>query len=146
MNMLQHMVPCMYTLCLLFILYKELVHAGDSEELAALRTVPFPRKQNGSIKMETMEIQAVLTSLVADYVMRSKLTLWRHPTAKVNGGWCMCLTKQEIEDEKVCESLLPCCLHYSTLGCCAESCMLRRTANSHMLTASSQLLTVRSHM
>jgi hypothetical protein len=140
------MVLCMYTLGLSFILYEELVHAGDSEELAALRTVSFPRKQNGSIKMERMEIQAVLTSLVADYVMRSKLTLWRHPTAKVNGGWCMCLTKQEIEDEKVCESLLPCFLHYSTLGCCAESCMLRRTASSHMLTASSQLLTASFHM
>jgi hypothetical protein len=124
------MVSDMY--CKTFNWYEEVVHSGDSDELTALRTLSFPRKQNGSMKMERMEMQAVLTSLVADFVMRSKLTLWRHPTAKVNGGWCMCLTKQEIEDEKVCASLLSCYLHHNTLGCCAEPCMIR-TASSLIL-------------
>jgi hypothetical protein len=52
--------------------------------------------------MKKQEIQAVITSFVADFQMRSKLTMWRAPTAKVNGGWCMCVMKQEHEGPQVC--------------------------------------------
>jgi hypothetical protein len=75
--------------------------AGHSEEMLDLRTVSFPVRQDGVLVMKKQEIQTVVTSFVADYQMRAKLTLWRAPTAKVNGGWCMCMMKQEYDGPKV---------------------------------------------
>ncbi len=76
--------------------------AGSSEKMLDLRTLFFPQRQDGVLVMKKQEIQAVITSFVADFQMRSKLTMWRAPTAKINGGWCMCMMKQEYEGPKVC--------------------------------------------
>jgi hypothetical protein len=106
-------------------------HAGSSDRLVALRTVCYPRRQNGHVTMKRMEMQAVLTSMVADFVMRSKLTLWRHPTAKVNGGWCLCLTKQEIEDEKACLQNSSNFVHQNSFRLRLMSCMVHSYSSYH---------------
>lgn len=82
--------------------------AGASDDLLELRTVCFPERQGGVLVMKKMEIHAILTSIVADFIMRAKMTLWRGPTGKVNGGWCMCVTKQDYEGPKVCFISLIC--------------------------------------
>jgi hypothetical protein len=74
---------------------------GNSADLLEVRTVSYPVRRDGVVVMEQQEIQAILTSLVADFPMRSKLTLWRGQTGKVNGGWCMCVTKQKHQGAKV---------------------------------------------
>jgi hypothetical protein len=75
--------------------------AGNSEKMVNLRTVTYPERRDGVVLMKSREIQPILTSLVCDFVMRSKLTLWKGQTGKVNGGWCMCVMKQEYEGPKV---------------------------------------------
>jgi hypothetical protein len=79
-------------------------HAGDSDDKLEARTVSFPQRHDGCIVIMQEEVQAVITSIVADFNMRSKLTLWRTPAALVNGGWCACLTKQSHEGPEVWSS------------------------------------------
>ena len=97
-----HSVPCIgHAVIAGHALY--LYHSGDSADFLELRTVSYPHRKNRALVMKSMEIQPVITSLVADYMMRAKLTLWRVPGAKVNGGWCMCMTKQDYDGPKVCK-------------------------------------------
>ena len=73
----------------------------------------YPYIEDDSVQILEQEIQAVITSIAADFIMRSKLTRWRAPTALVNGGWCACLTKQKYQGPKVL-LLCACRLRLST--------------------------------
>lgn len=88
------------------------------EDAVELRTVSTPRSQGDVLTARNLEIQPVLTSKVADFMMRCKLTMWTAPTALVNGGWCMCKTKQEFEGLQVC---FCCSLHAITRNLSAAS-------------------------
>jgi hypothetical protein len=77
------------------------MHVGNAEKKLEARTVAFPQRQDGCIVTLQEEVQPVITSIVADFMMRAKLTLWRTPAALVNGGWCSCLTRENFERFKV---------------------------------------------
>lgn len=42
-------------------------------------------------------LHPVLSSIGADFIGRSKLTLWQMPGATYNGGWCMCVKSGKTE-------------------------------------------------
>jgi hypothetical protein len=84
-----------------------LAGTGKEAEKLEARTISYPMREEGvegeegTLIIAREEIQPVITSVVADFMMRHKLTLWRTPAALVNGGWCSCLTKQNYEGPQV---------------------------------------------